>query len=280
MKLDYFSLLSPLPYYIDNVGSVKSPTLREISKLGYSTYQYLVSNLLISVDSYYKMINDSHEEYLCNFTEKEKENILHAKTNYEKADEDIKHNTSIYSIIMLDNILAKSILCSLKFFFEDEITYNIDTNTFLLFNGSINENNEKVLTGVINEKNYNHVIDIILQRLNISRKQDEYDNVKTKNKIAENILKKLRKANKKNKTIPQKDDPKMEFGNIISSISSHSKTLNILNVWDLTVFQLYDQFTRIKYDDLYIRNSISVSIWGDSENKFDETIWFLNINKD
>lgn len=279
MKLDYFSLLSPLPYYIDNVGSVKSPTLREISKLGYSTYQYLVSNLLISVDSYYKMINDS-QEYLCNFTEKEKENILQAKTNYEKSDEDIKHNTSIYSIIMLDNILAKSILCSLKFFFEDEITYNIDTNTFLLFNGSINENNEKVLTGVINEKNYNNVIDIILQRLNISRKQDEYDNVKPKNKIAEDILKKFRKANKKNKTNPKKDDPKMEFGNIISSISSHSKTLNILNVWDLTVFQLYDQFTRIKYDDLYTRNSTSVSIWGDSENKFDETIWFLNINKD
>ena len=67
---------------------------------------------------------------------------------------------------------------------------------------------------------------------------------------------------------------------MISSISAHSKTLNILNIWDLTIFQLYDQFARMRNDDLYMMNSTSVSVWGDKENKFDDTIWFSIINKD
>lgn len=276
MKLDYFSLLSPLSYHINNVGSVKSPTLKEISEIGYSTYQFLISNLLINVDSYYEMIDKSNQNYLDNFTSDEKENILSAKANYEKENNDIKKNISIYHIITLDKILIQTVLNSLNFFFDDEVSYDINHNIFLLFNGTVDKNNEKVITGFINEKNYDEIVNVILQRLNISRNQDEYSNTKVKNKIAEKILKKIQKANKPTQ---KKEDKKMEIGNLISAISSHSKTLNILNIWDLTIFQLYDQFTRMKFDDLYLRVSTSVSVWGDSENKFDDTIWFSNIKK-
>lgn len=70
----------------------------------------------------------------------------------------------------------------------------------------------------------------------------------------------------------------MELPNIISSISSHHNSLNIINVWDLTVYQLYDQFNRQRLGDSFNIQSMSVAAWGDSDGKFDETVWFSLIN--
>lgn len=277
MKLDYFSLLSPLPFYVDGVGLIKSPTLREISEIKYHTYQVYLSNLLLDIDSYYEMIDKTDGEYLNNFTEQEKDIILNIRNEYINLDEKSKKNISIYNIIVFDKFLIDSILYTLNFFFEDEITYDFERRIFLVFNGITDENNQKIQTGTIYKRNYDDIVNIILQRVNISKKNDEYKNAKVKNKIAEKFLKKMQDGNKKNKP---KEDKKMEIGNLISSISAHSKTLNILNIWDLTIFQLYDQFTRIRHDDSYMMNSTSVSVWGDKENKFDDTIWFSIINKD
>lgn len=277
MKLDYFSLISPLSFYVNGVGSIKSPTLREISKINYYTYQVYLSNLLLDPDSYYEMIDKTEGAYLCNFTEQEKDVILRIRSEYMNLDEKSKEDTSIYNIMVFDKFLIDSLLCTLNFFFEDEIIYDIKKRVFILFNGTVDDNNRKTPTGMIHENNYNEIIDIILQRVNVDKKKDEHKNLKVKNKTAERLLKKMKKAKKETE---KKEDKKMEIGNLISSISAHSKTLNILNIWDLTIFQLYDQFTRMRYEDSYVMNSTSVSVWGDKENKFDDTIWFSIINKD
>lgn len=277
MKLDYFSLISPLPFYVNGVGSIKSPTLREISKINYYTYQVYLSNLLLDPASYYEMIDKTEGAYLCNFTEQEKDTILRIRSEYMNLDEKSKEDISIYNIMVFDKFLIDSLLCTLNFFFEDEIIYDTKKRVFILFNGTVDDNNRKTPTGMIHENNYNEIIDIILQRVNVDKKKDEHKNLKVKNKTAEKLLKKMKKAKKE---AEKKEDKKMEIGNLISSISAHSKTLNILNIWDLTIFQLYDQFARMRNDDLYMINSTSVSVWGDKENKFDDTIWFSIINKD
>lgn len=277
MKLDYFSLISPLPFYVNGVGSIKSPTLREISKINYYTYQVYLSNLLLDPGSYYEMIDKTEGAYLCNFTEQEKDTILRIRSEYMNLDEKSKEDISIYNIMVFDKFLIDSLLCTLNFFFEDEIIYDTKNRVFSLFNGTVDDNNRKTPTGMIHENNYNEIIDIILQRVNVDKKKDEHKNLKVKNKTAERLLKKMKKAKKE---AEKKEDKKMEIGNLISSISAHSKTLNILNIWDLTIFQLYDQFTRMRYEDSYVMNSTSVSVWGDKENKFDDTIWFSIINKD
>lgn len=277
MKLDYFSLISPLPFYVNDVGSIKSPTLREISKINYYTYQVYLSNLLLDPDSYYEMIDKTEGAYLCNFTEQEKDIILRIRSEYMNLDEKSKEDISIYNIMVFDKFLIDSLLCTLNFFFEDEIIYDTKNRVFILFNGTVDDNNRKTPTGMIHENNYNEIIDIILQRVNVDKKKDEHKNLKVKNKTAERLLKKMKKAKKE---AEKKEDKKMEIGNLISSISAHSKTLNILSIWDLTIFQLYDQFARMRNDDLYMMNSTSVSVWGDKENKFDDTIWFSIINKD
>lgn len=276
MKLDYFSLLSPLPFYINGVGSIKSPTLLEISDIKYPIYQMYLSNLLLDVDSYYEMIDKTNGEYLNSFTKQEKNMILRIRNEYVNLDEKYKSNISLYSIMIFDKFLINSLLLALNFFFEDEVIYDSSQKVFILFNGMVDKDDQKIQTGIIHEGNYDEVIDVILQRVNISKRKDE-KKLKVKNKTAERLLEKMKKGSKKAK---QKEDKKMEIGNLISSISAHSKTLNIVNIWNLTIFQLYDQFTRIHYDDSYTMNSTSVSVWGDSEKKFDNTMWFSIINKE
>lgn len=275
MKLDYVSLLSPIPFYIHNVGSVKSPTILEISRITYPVYQSYLSNLLLDIDSYYEEINRDDSIYLNQFTQEEKNTILNVKEEYFSLEEKCQNDISFFNVMIFDKNLVDKITCVLNFFFEDEVVYDNDNKIFLLFDGTLDTNGKKNTTGIIFEKNYDFVIDIILQRANVSRKENKKP--KVKNKTAQKLLEKIEKGNKKVKT---KEDKKMELGNLISSLSAHSKTLNIINIWDLTIFQLYDQFTRVRYDDSYTMNSTSVSVWGDKENKFDDTIWFSLINKD
>ena len=108
MKLDYFSLISPLPFYVNGVGSIKSPTLREISKINYYTYQVYLSNLLLDPGSYYEMIDKTEGAYLCNFTEQEKDTILRIRSEYMNLDEKSKEDISIYNIMVFDKFLIDS----------------------------------------------------------------------------------------------------------------------------------------------------------------------------
>ena len=95
--------------------------------------------------------------------------------------------------------------CTLNFFFEDEIIYDTEKRFFVLFSGAIDDNNKKVQTGIIHENNYNEIVDIILQRVNINKKKDEHKNVKVKNKTAERLLKKMQKGSN---AVKQKEDKK------------------------------------------------------------------------
>ena len=45
---------------------------------------------------------------------------------------------------------------------------------------------------------------------------------------------------------PQKVDPSFSLWNIIGAVTSRHPSLNLTNIWQLTVYQLYDQFARIR----------------------------------
>lgn len=275
MKLDYFTLLSPSPIYINGVGSIKSPTLNEISELTYNTYQYYISVLLLDIDSYYKNLEKDDYLYLNNFNDNEKNIILKIKKEYDDLEDSKKRNVPFYNILVFDKLVINTIVNAFNFFFVDEIIYNENDRVFYLMNGLKDNTENNVVTGIIHEENYENIIDLIMQRINIEKPKNEIKGGKPKNKIAEKIMKKIESAAKIQK---KKEDKKLELGNIISSVASHSKSLNIVNIWDATIFQIYDQFTRNRLDDSYSMNSTSVSVWGDKDKKFNDTLWFSTIH--
>ena len=95
-------------------------------------------------------------------------------------------------------------------------------------------------------------------------------------------MKKLQKG-RAVKAKQSKSDKNMELGNIISAVANKSHSLNILNIWDLTVFQVWDCFLRLSNNSIYDIQSMSVAAWGNKDNYFDANAWYKkidNINQD
>lgn len=224
MKLNYFDLLSPDPVYLRNTGGIVSPKLRDISSIGYETYQYYLSILLMDL-----------------------------KTGLAR-----------------NSQLTDALQTILNFFIKEDVVYSPDKNVFLV-------KKEDAVVGVITEETYPEVCDIIFQR-NCIRSGREEDLSKVKSKKALEIMKKLQKG-RAEKEKQAKADKDMELGNIISAVANKSQSLNILNIWELTVYQVWDCFSRLINNSIFDIQSMSVAAWGDKDNHFDFHSWFKQINK-
>lgn len=273
IKLDYFTLLSPDPIYINGVGSVKSPTLREISGLEnkVNTYCFYINLFLLTIKEYYDGFEK--ENTIFSYYPKELKNkMLSLKKQYDEIFQDSKDEITFFNYLIHDDILRFEILNALNFFIVEDVRFDEKNLVYLIYDKIKTQNP----IGIIHSKNYSDVVDIILQRVNIENKKKDENLPKVKNKIAEKLLAKM---NKSELHIKNKNDEKMSIANIISSLASHHPTLNITNIWDITIYQLYDQFSRTQLNDAYNLLSTRVSFWGDKENKFDDSLWLSLLNK-
>lgn len=260
---------------IPNVGSVKSPLLKEIAKITFSMYNTYLNFLSLDIHSYFKSLDGINDGQFKLYAEDELSLLRRLKEEYWKLPPEDQKDLSFWDLAQFDKMTLSTILGALRFFFTDEITYDPQENAFLLYNGSVNEENEKLVTGCIHRENYNDVINVILQLNGISKSDSESQPVKIKNKTAEKLLIRMEQA-KKSKSF--KERSKMELPNLISSLASRHSGINMTNIWDLTVYQLYDQFKRQRYLDSYEIQAMNVAAWGDSDGKFKETLWFEPID--
>lgn len=232
-RFSYFALLSPDPIYIPNAGSILSPRLKDISAIGFHTYQYYLSVLLMNEKTFSSL-----------------------------------SQSNIFDLFMADESSALLLKDVLNFFIKEEIVHPPEHNCLLARNGDS-------VTGIITGENYPQICDVICQR-NYIRSAFKEDPSKIKSKKASEIVRKLQqgRAKKAARTSP---DENMELGNIISAVANKSQSLNILNIWDLTVFQVWDCFARLSNNSIYDIQSMSVAAWGNKNNSFDASAWYKRI---
>lgn len=263
MKLDYGTLISPTPFNI-NVCSVKSPTLREISDLiaKFKTYNEYLTIILTDIKFYYKIIENQEFDYFSRYTEDEKKLILKIKKEYEGLSEEERLKVKPLDIFHFDKYFIDELHQALSFFICEKILYSFDDRAFLVYSG-------EDVTGLIDSRSYSDVVDIILQMNWIHKDILKEDKVKAKNKKALEILEKLNKA----KTVNKKADERLELPNIISSISAYHNSINMLNIWNLTVYQTYDLFERMQSNTVFDIKSTAIA-FGAKDEKFNAGQWF------
>lgn len=257
MKLDYFDLISPSPFEIVNIGSIISPTLKDIQNISYYTYGLYVSSLEMSPEKYFENLEKDHKIVI------DAEQIL---------------KTTKYDLLLNDISLRNTIEKALNFFLVEDVVYDEDTGVFITIQKDTN-GLSGTISGFIGRQNYKAVVDIILQRLHIDIDEDEVEDLsKVTNmrgkKIYEKILngrKRMRKAKQK------KGNSCYTLPNIISSVAAYSKNTNYIQIWDLTVYQLLDLFDRLKLVDQYEMIHTKVSVWGDENNQFKFGLWNKNL---
>ena len=248
MKLSYFELLSPEPVQIQGVGGILSPTLQSISKIGINTYQHYLTILLMDLKTYFTMI--------------QQEKIFESLSDEEKSQMDV------FDLLIMDDRSAELLQNVLNFFIAENVIWSKQNNAFLIYDG------ENVI-GTITKEIYPQVCDLICQR-NCIKSNFEEDLSRIKNKKALEIMKKLQKG-RTEKAKATKSDKNMELGNIISAVANKSKSINIINIWKLTVYQVWDCFSRIQNNNIFDIQSMSVAAYGNKDNYFDATAWFKRI---
>lgn len=248
MKLSYFDLLSSEPVRIKNVGGILSPRLRDISAIGYDTYEAYQKLLLMDLKKYFSAIGREED--------------------YDLLSTDEKSNLNLFDLWIANEHSIELLKKVLNFFIEEDVIYFRQNRCFVTRNETGN-------VGVITKESYPQVCDFICQRICIQSNREE-DLSKVKNKKALEIAKKLQKGRAENKK-QAKADKNMDLGNIISAVANKSLSLNILNIWDLTVYQLWDCFSRLSNNAIYDIQAMTVATWGNKDNHFDATAWYKTL---
>lgn len=258
VKLTYFDLISPKPFYVENIGSIISPKLIEISNAGgLSVYQNYLSTILIDLKTYFKIIGKEQE--------------------FNQLSDEVKEQLNVFDLFLSSEELIESLQTALNFFIKEDVTYSKEHKSFLVIKREESNSIDNKIVGIISKENFSQVCDLICQRNFVKSKRLEEDFSKAKNKKALEIMKKLQKG-REEKAKQTKPDKNMELGNIISAVANKSHSLNIINIWDLTVYQLWDCFARLSNNNIYDIQCMSVATWGDKENHFDATTWFKKID--
>lgn len=255
MKLDYGTQISPTPIEL-SCGTLRKPTLADIAEITFDKYDYYRFLLKMTPEVFYS--NNSKvelKEYWDSLTKEEKDNLT--LMDVIDSNEDLQ---SIYQEIF-------------EFFFLEFVTYN--DGLFIFFKRefeNIEELTEEDFRGVISKETLPQVLNIIQQICCISDPVDE-EEPKFKNDIARKLYEKMQKSKKESKG---KIDINLTIPNIISSISSRHPSLNYTNIWNLTVFQLYDTFSRIQTNSMFDIDCTRVSVWGDEKKTFNFALWYKN----
>lgn len=259
MILDYGELLSPEPIKL-SIGTLKKPTLREIASLTFEKFNYYESFLKLTPELIYTTIYGDE-----------------GKAHWESLSDEQKASVKTFHLIISDKQLQSVFESVLNFFFYENVVYY--EKYFLLVDGEFSpEMSSDSIRGIISEDSFQQVIDLIQQLCCIYTKPPTpISEVKFKNKLARRLYEKLQKA-KEIKKKEKESNKDLALPNIISAVSNRHPSINPVNIWDMTLFQLIDSFNRLQVNAVYDINQLRVSVWGDEKKTFDPSLWYKNNN--
>ena len=268
MTLDYFTLLSPEPIRL-SVGSIKNPTLREIARLSYKRFGIYQVYLKLTPKDYYNELNREKLPY------------------WESLSDEQRAAMTTWELITLEPDVVSGYLEVLNFFFLERVIFRegvfmiVDTDDYKTPDDELDINNNN-LRGMLHHSLFIDVIDILQQICSMkSSKDGAKKDLKYKNEKARKLYERMLKAKEERDRIEAKKNAKnYAIPNIISSVAATSNNLNIVNIWDATLFQLFDQFNKLRSNDVHYINEVRVSVWGDEKKQFDPALWYKNLFED
>ena len=166
-----------------------------------------------------------------------------------------RHLYKVFDMYMLSNDMQELVLKSFNLLFQTE---NVIIDGELLDDMSV-VIDEKY---VINRDNFDDVVSMIQLQNNPEKSASDEDEYNPANELAKSIAEKLKRSKEiveKSKAL-ESDGDGLTIPDIISAVSAMSNSLNKLNIWDLTIYQLYDEFARLTKIDNY-RLQIQASMW-------------------
>ncbi len=228
MRLEYFDMLSGEPIFVRGVGHVRSPKLKELrptSGIGYKAYNWYLS--LMSWD---------------------KAQLLQYGTlmQYRGVDK-LKHERiTMFDAATLIQATRELYRGALSFFMEEEIVWDDSSRKYIAYALGDKESVPQIV-GEITRENFEEVRHLILQMNFVGLDKDgapvRHSSEKSK-ELWERVQGYLAEQTRRDEADPH---PEYRLSNIISKLCAVHPSYNLLNIYDLTIFQLYDSFFQVGY---------------------------------
>lgn len=262
MQLDYGTLLSRSPVRL-SIGRLRKPRLKDIAKLGFDKFGYYESLLKMSPELLYSTILGEHGE-----------------AYWESLSDDVRDSMTMYRVILTNKQMQESYTEMFDFFFKEKVVFQ--NGIFLLLRKGTDVDNieQGSVVGMITEKTFQQVVELIQQVCCIYEKpKPTIEEMSFKNDIAKKMFARMQKSQEKLDRMKARQSSKnFSIPNIISKVSNMHKSINPVNVWDLTIFELIDAFNCLQTNEVYDIDKTRVSVWGDEKKKFDPALWYKNNN--
>lgn len=171
---------------------------------------------------------------------------------------------TLHMVARNDEFRRQLFIQALSVFTRDSVSYH-DADFFYF--GEFNEHR------VLNEEAF-ELIRLIIQKQNYIEVKEEKQ-FKPANDKTKEILEKMKKA--KEKIQKQKKDDSIGLSDIVSIVATYSN-VDILNVWNLTIYQLYEIYLRIILWDEY-HNSYTLLPHVSDQSSLNLKHWTSKLNK-
>jgi len=255
MNIDEFDKISPYGVLVENIGHIHSPYLRDIAKMGYTQYQYSLSLLLQTVDTYIEQFEK-----------------VNSDVNVSQLKQAMSGKVSIFDIYIATEQSRAMLIAALSLFISGKITWDEAHKQFLI-NENKGQDGKTYVDGYINRDNYGAFLKFCLPLCNVKQEDIPEEHPKFKSEKDRQFYEQYMKRKKKQKKSSH-SDPMFEFPNMISVICTYHNSLNYTNIYDLTILQLYDTFWRVIKKHQLEMVETNHSVWG---GKYNQKEW-LEIN--
>jgi hypothetical protein len=206
-------LLAGLPIEVEEYGLIYPLKLREIIEYGYTDYLGKLNILAVTKEQLLKEVPEDLNEF----------DVL---------------------LTLGDKNINDFLKESLSLFLQDDI--HLYKESQLIAVGNTKEN-----LRVINRKNFMDIRKVIqLQNCLISTDDVE---INPKDEKAKEIAERMRKAKEEVNRIKKKEDElnETDFFDMLSAITCKSNSISKIELMDLTIFQIYEEFKRLNHIDQY-----------------------------
>lgn len=260
---------------VDNLEIIPY-TLGEIRDMGYTYYMNQLQWLLPSVDDFIKSTEDI-----------EKKMVLMTERN--------KLKVFDFFSRLGGNELREVAMTALSTVFKTKDIYFLEEHGMIVFDfyklgvfykdedGRIQIDSEKLDTlpeenlRVLHRDNFDEVVQVMKFQNGIAKvNKEDIENPadEATRKLMEQMKENREKVNRM-KSLEQPDgDDSIDISDIISAVSAKSYSVNKFNIWDLTLYQLYDEYGRLELIDNY---DVSVRAIMAGAEKVDLTHWSSKI---
>ena len=220
-KFSSFDYLCNEPFFIDGIGHIRCPTLRDIRKITYRVFSLYVDMISVPLDQYL---------------------TLHGlKETYDSLPEPEKACHTLFRLLLYQN--PRLLISILDFFLLEHIDLSQEEESFLIYKGEKDAGN---VIGQINNENFETFRKLVQRILGFS--DSGRQEPKFKNRLARSLYEKMQRHDGREK---KNRDDNYSLANMVRKYCTHNKSgINILNVWDLT----YYQFTQMFYEYCHARD--------------------------